>query len=57
MTVALLPLLRKSSDGSVIVISSIASQMVQRATGSVTYGASKAAALQLGNILAGRLTP
>ncbi|PYH29623.1 SDR family NAD(P)-dependent oxidoreductase [Aspergillus neoniger CBS 115656] len=42
-TVGFLPLLRKSSDPSVIVIASLAGLANQRTVGTVTYGASKAA--------------
>jgi NADP-dependent 3-hydroxy acid dehydrogenase YdfG len=41
MTAALLSLLRKAEDPNVIVIESIAGLANQRATGSMTYGASK----------------
>ncbi|GAT20770.1 short-chain dehydrogenase [Aspergillus luchuensis] len=44
-TVGFLPLLRKSSDPSVIVIASLAGVANQRTVGTVTYGASKAAVL------------
>ncbi|RSH91994.1 hypothetical protein EHS25_009365 [Saitozyma podzolica] len=57
MTAALLSLLRKAEDPNVIVIASIAGLANQRATGSMTYGASKAGAIHLGKLLAGRLTP
>ncbi|OWZ27331.1 hypothetical protein LQV05_002408 [Cryptococcus neoformans] len=57
MTCALVPLLRKSDLRSVVIIASIAGLANQRATGSVSYGVSKAAAIHLGKLLAGRLHP
>lgn len=57
MTCALIPLLRKSDLRSVVIIASIAGLANQRATGSVSYGVSKAAAIHLGKLLAGRLHP
>ncbi|OAA65650.1 NAD(P)-binding domain protein [Niveomyces insectorum RCEF 264] len=57
MTVAFVPLLRKAEDASVIVISSLSGLTNQRALGSITYATSKAAALHLSKILAGRLAP
>jgi NAD(P)-dependent dehydrogenase (short-subunit alcohol dehydrogenase family) len=56
-TVAFIPLLVKSDLKSVIVIASIAGLILQRAFGSVSYGASKAGALHTANLLAGRLSP
>ncbi|WWD21444.1 hypothetical protein CI109_105929 [Kwoniella shandongensis] len=56
MTAALVPLLRKSDEPSVVVISSIAGLANQRAMGSVSYGASKVA-IHLSTLLAGRLHP
>lgn len=56
-TVAFVPLLQKSSLKSVVVIASIAGLILQRAFGSVSYGASKAATLHTANLLAGRLSP
>ncbi|GLA89583.1 hypothetical protein AtubIFM56815_004066 [Aspergillus tubingensis] len=56
-TVGFLPLLRKSSDPSVIVIASLAGIANQRTVGTVTYGASKAAALHVSKLLAGRFSP
>ncbi|ORX38887.1 hypothetical protein BD324DRAFT_295947 [Kockovaella imperatae] len=44
MTAGLVPLLRKSEDPSVIVISSIAAIANQRPVSTLTYGVSKAAA-------------
>ncbi|CAK7200421.1 hypothetical protein SEUCBS139899_003116 [Sporothrix eucalyptigena] len=57
MTAAFIPLLRKAEDASVIVISSLSGLTNQRALGSITYATSKAAALHLSKILAGRLSP
>ncbi|OXC64196.1 hypothetical protein AYX13_06334 [Cryptococcus neoformans] len=57
MTCALIPLLRRSDLRSVVIIASIAGLANQRATGSVSYGVSKAAAIHLGKLLAGRLHP
>jgi len=57
MTVALLPLLRKAQDPNVCVISSLAALANQRATGSLSYGVSKAAANHVARLLAGRLHP
>lgn len=57
MTCALIPLLRKSDLRSVVIIASIAGLANQRAMGSVSYGVSKAAAIHLGKLLAGRLHP
>ncbi|CAK7215055.1 hypothetical protein SCUCBS95973_002346 [Sporothrix curviconia] len=57
MTVAFIPLLRRAADPSVIIISSLSGLTNQRALGSITYATSKAAALHLSKILAGRLSP
>lgn len=57
MTAALVPLLKKADDPNVVVIASIAGLAIQRALGSITYGTSKAAAIHLGQLLAGRLSP
>ncbi|KAK1921507.1 hypothetical protein DB88DRAFT_498088 [Papiliotrema laurentii] len=57
LTAGLVPLLRKSPDPSVIIISSIAAIANQRPVSSLTYGVSKAAALHLCSMLAGRLSP
>ncbi|WVO24608.1 uncharacterized protein IAS62_005976 [Cryptococcus decagattii] len=57
MTCALIPLLRKSDLRSVVIIASIAGLANQRAMGSVSYSVSKAAAIHLGKLLAGRLHP
>ncbi|RXK37482.1 hypothetical protein M231_05203 [Tremella mesenterica] len=57
MTAALVPQLRKASNPGVVVISSLAGLANQRSMGSVTYGTSKAAAIHLGKLLAGRLHP
>ncbi|KAI9638260.1 uncharacterized protein MKK02DRAFT_42651 [Dioszegia hungarica] len=57
LTAALVPLLRKSENPSVIIIASIAGLANQRATGSIMYGTTKAAAIHLGTLLAGRLSP
>lgn len=56
-TVAFIPLLLESSLRSVVVIASIAGIILQRAVGSVSYGASKAGTLHTANLLAGRLAP
>ncbi|KAK4684436.1 hypothetical protein P7C73_g5740, partial [Tremellales sp. Uapishka_1] len=56
-TTFLTPLLRKSENPSVVVIASIAGLAIQRAMGSLTYGVSKAAAIQLSRQLSGRLHP
>lgn len=56
-TVAFIPLLNKSDLKSVVVIASIAGIILQRAVGSVSYGASKAGTLHTANLLAGRLSP
>ncbi|WVO18206.1 hypothetical protein L204_105911 [Cryptococcus depauperatus] len=57
MTAALVPYLRKSEDPSVVVIASIAGLANQRAMASISYSVSKAAAIQLSRLLAGRLHP
>lgn len=57
MTVALVPLLLKSDNPSVVIIASIAGLANQRAMGSLTYGVSKAGTIHLGTLLAGRLHP
>ncbi|ODN81852.1 hypothetical protein L202_02210 [Cryptococcus amylolentus CBS 6039] len=58
ITAALVPYLRKSNDDpSVVVIASIAGLANQRAMGTVSYGVSKAGAIHLGKLLAGRLHP
>ncbi|WWC67843.1 uncharacterized protein I206_101760 [Kwoniella pini CBS 10737] len=57
VTAALVPLLRKSDNPSVTVIASIAGLANQRAMGTVSYGVTKAAAIHLGKLLAGRLHP
>ncbi|OJI87717.1 hypothetical protein ASPTUDRAFT_51358 [Aspergillus tubingensis CBS 134.48] len=57
-TVGFLPLLRKSSGPSVIVIASLAGIANQRTVGTVTYGASKvSAAIHVSKLLAGRFSP
>ncbi|KAE9579225.1 Rhamnolipids biosynthesis 3-oxoacyl-[acyl-carrier-protein] reductase [Colletotrichum fructicola] len=56
-TVGFVPLLRRSPDPSVIVIASLAAVMNQRAMGTLTYATSKAAALHLSKLLAGRFHP
>ncbi|BEJ09798.1 hypothetical protein CcaverHIS641_0607130 [Cutaneotrichosporon cavernicola] len=56
-TVAFIPLLMKSDLKSVVVIASIAGHILQRAVGSVSYGASKAGTMHTANLLAGRLSP
>jgi NAD(P)-dependent dehydrogenase (short-subunit alcohol dehydrogenase family) len=55
--VAFVPLLLKSDLRSVVVIASIAAAILQRAMGSVSYGASKAGTLHTANMLATRLSP
>ncbi|ORY28186.1 hypothetical protein BCR39DRAFT_535920 [Naematelia encephala] len=57
MTTFAVPFLRKSDNPSVIIISSVAGLANQRANGSFTYGVSKAAAVHLSSMLAGRLHP
>ncbi|GFZ44921.1 hypothetical protein JCM24511_02647 [Saitozyma sp. JCM 24511] len=57
MTVSAIPLLRKSDNPNVVVISSVAGLANQRANGSFTYGVSKAGAVHLSSMLAGRLHP
>ncbi|WVQ69140.1 uncharacterized protein L199_007355 [Kwoniella botswanensis] len=57
ITAALVPLLRQSDFPSVTVIASIAGLANQRAMGTVSYGVTKAAAIHLGKLLAGRLHP
>ncbi|RMJ07801.1 hypothetical protein CDV36_012604 [Fusarium kuroshium] len=56
-TVGFVPLLRKSEDPSVIIISSLAGLANQRAMGSLTYAISKAASLHMSKLLAGRFHP
>ncbi|KAF5505646.1 putative galactose dehydrogenase GalD [Colletotrichum siamense] len=56
-TVGFVPLLRKSPNPSVIVIASLAAVMNQRAMGTLAYATSKAAALHLSKLLAGRFHP
>ncbi|KAJ4233028.1 hypothetical protein NW759_001811 [Fusarium solani] len=56
-TVGFVPLLRKSEDPSVIIISSLAGLANQRAMGSLTYAISKAASLHTSKLLAGRFHP
>ncbi|WVR04589.1 hypothetical protein IAU60_001597 [Kwoniella sp. DSM 27419] len=56
-TAAFVPLLRKSDTARVIIIASIAGLAVQRALSSISYSTSKAAAIHLGRVLAGRLHP
>ncbi|KAJ5733968.1 hypothetical protein N7493_002754 [Penicillium malachiteum] len=53
-TVGFVPLLRKSTDPSVIIIVSLAGLINQRAMGTMTYAVSKAAAMHLSKLLAGR---
>ncbi|OJJ38301.1 hypothetical protein ASPWEDRAFT_734540 [Aspergillus wentii DTO 134E9] len=55
-TAGFVPLLRKSSDPSVIVISSLAGLVNQRAMGTITYAVSKVS-LHLAKLLAGRFHP
>ncbi|XRM46476.1 hypothetical protein ABZX51_009510 [Aspergillus tubingensis] len=55
-TVGFLPLLRKSSGPSVIVIASLAGIANQRTVGTVTYGASKVT-IHVSKLLAGRFSP
>jgi len=57
MTTLLIPLLRKSDNPSVVIIASIAGLANQRTMGSLTYGVSKAGAIHLATLLAGRLHP
>ncbi|RSH89689.1 hypothetical protein EHS25_002240 [Saitozyma podzolica] len=57
MTVSAIPLLRKSDNPNVVIISSVAGLVNQRANGSFTYGVSKAGAVHLSSMLAGRLHP
>ncbi|CAK7211169.1 hypothetical protein SEUCBS140593_001078 [Sporothrix eucalyptigena] len=57
MTVNFIPLLRKSASPNVCVIASLAAIGNQRSMGSLTYSVSKAAAVHLAKILAGRLHP
>ncbi|KAJ5707808.1 hypothetical protein N7488_007609 [Penicillium malachiteum] len=56
-TVGFVPLLRKSKDPSVIIIASLAGLINQRAMGTMTYAVSKAAAMHLSKLLAGRFHP
>ncbi|EHA51164.1 hypothetical protein MGG_10023 [Pyricularia oryzae 70-15] len=57
MTAFCVPLLRKAVDPNVVIISSIAGLSIQRVLGLPTYSISKAAAVQTGKLLAGRLHP
>lgn len=57
MTTLAVPLLRKSTNPNVVIISSVAGLANQRANGSFTYGVSKAGAVHLSSMLAGRLHP
>ncbi|WVQ78695.1 hypothetical protein IAT38_000782 [Cryptococcus sp. DSM 104549] len=57
ITTFLAPLLCKSDDANVVVIASVAGLAIQRANGSLTYGVSKAGAIQVSRQLAGRLHP
>ncbi|CRG86568.1 putative transporter C1683,12 [Talaromyces islandicus] len=57
LTVNFISLLRKSADPNVCVIASLAGISNQRSMGSLTYSVSKAAAIQLAKLLAGRLHP
>ncbi|KAL7423537.1 hypothetical protein Q5752_001117 [Cryptotrichosporon argae] len=55
MTVSAIPLLRKSENPSVVIVSSVAGLANQRANAGFTYGVSKAGAVHLSSMLAGRL--
>ncbi|OCF35091.1 hypothetical protein I316_03131 [Kwoniella heveanensis BCC8398] len=57
VTVSAIPLLRKSENPNVIIISSVAGLANQRANGTFTYGVSKAGAIHMSSMLAGRLHP
>ncbi|RSH92083.1 hypothetical protein EHS25_008495 [Saitozyma podzolica] len=57
MTAAMVPMLRKSDDPSVIIISSVAAFANQRPVSTLTYGVSKAGTVHLASMLAGRLAP
>ncbi|TLS21394.1 uncharacterized protein PpBr36_10242 [Pyricularia pennisetigena] len=57
MTAFCVPLLRKAADPNVVIISSISGLSIQRVLGLPTYSISKAAAIQTGKLLAGRLHP
>ncbi|KAI6353557.1 hypothetical protein MCOR25_008939 [Pyricularia grisea] len=57
MTAVCVPLLRKAADPNVVIISSISGLSIQRVLGLPTYSISKAAAVQTGKLLAGRLHP
>ncbi|KUL82746.1 hypothetical protein ZTR_11105 [Talaromyces verruculosus] len=57
LTVNFIPLLRKSKDPNVCVIASLAGLGNVRSMGSLSYGVSKAAAIHLSKLLAGRFHP
>ncbi|TLD33427.1 hypothetical protein PspLS_00174 [Pyricularia sp. CBS 133598] len=57
MTAFCVPLLRKAADPNVVIISSISGLSIQRVLGLPTYSISKAAVIQTGKLLAGRLHP
>ncbi|RXK37483.1 hypothetical protein M231_05204 [Tremella mesenterica] len=57
LTAAFVPLLKKSEIKSVVIIGSVAAIANQRPVSTLTYGVSKAAAIHLATMLAGRLSP
>ncbi|KAJ5948000.1 hypothetical protein N7466_001015 [Penicillium verhagenii] len=57
LTANLLPLLRSAKDPNVCIIASLAALGNQRSMAPLTYGVSKAAAVHLAHLLAGRLHP
>ncbi|WWC60731.1 uncharacterized protein I303_103307 [Kwoniella dejecticola CBS 10117] len=57
VSVAAIPLLRKSSNPNIIMISSVAGLVPQRGNNTFTYGVSKAGVIHLSSMLAGRLHP
>ncbi|KEZ42159.1 hypothetical protein SAPIO_CDS6213 [Scedosporium apiospermum] len=57
LTAYFIPLLRKAADPNICVIASLAGIANQRSMGSPTYAVSKAAAVHLAKLLAGRLHP
>ncbi|WVQ68283.1 uncharacterized protein L199_006490 [Kwoniella botswanensis] len=57
MSVSAIPLLRKSQNPNVVMISSVAGLAPQRGNNTFTYGVSKAGTIHLSSMLAGRLHP
>ncbi|WWC87424.1 uncharacterized protein L201_002313 [Kwoniella dendrophila CBS 6074] len=57
VTVSAIPLLQKSQNPNMIMISSVAGLVPQRGNNTFTYGVSKAGTIHLSSMLAGRLHP